>query len=299
MSKAARPTAAKGKLVLTIDVEWFYNGDASGSLSGFSNMPLEERFRYDGGQIRTSVGRILDILDRTQQHITFFTVAELDAVYPEVLQDIYDRGHEIGLHSFRHEDLSEIEDFDAELLRCYPFRVKYDVVSFRAPSIRTEARYYSALKRHGYRFDSSVYGTKPFEHSGIGIYPVSVLPWARKELNSIPCAMNGELLKKGIPFGSGLFVGVLHPCLAWFVSRFSACHHHAPCLFIHSWQVCQPHYPFKAKVRNPWMLGYSIELGDAFESLCGRYQLVRLRDCFSQAAPQPASIAATTQLPSA
>lgn len=268
------------RLVLSIDLEWFYNGDETGDLSGFGAMSLDERRSHCGDQIKRSVERVLRTLDEHGQHMTFFVIAELDEAYPEVVASIAERGHEIAVHSYRHDDLSKSEDLDAELRRCAPMQQKYRAVSFRAPFISAGENFYSHVKRYGYRYDSSVYGTTPFAHQGIEIYPVSVLPYAKETINRVPSRLDMQLMKRAMPFGSGLFVGLLHRFYPGLIRRFTERYAQAPCIFIHSWQIEQPAYSLAAKLKNPWMLAYSIELSGVFEYLCRRYELVRLKDCY-------------------
>lgn len=268
------------RLVLSIDLEWFYNGDETGDLSGFAAMSLDERRSHCGDQIKRSVERVLSTLDEHHQRMTFFAIAELDEAYPEILASIAERGHEIAVHSYRHDDLSKSEDLDAELRRCAPMQRKYGAVSFRAPFISAGENFYGLVKRHGYRYDSSVYGTTPFAHEGIEIYPVSVLPYANEAIQRIPSRLDMQLMKRAMPFGSGLFVGLFHRFYPGLIRRFAERYHKAPCIFIHSWQIEQPAYSLAAKLRNPWMLAYSIELSGVLEYLCRRYELVRLKDCY-------------------
>jgi Polysaccharide deacetylase len=268
------------RLVLSIDLEWFYNGDETGNLSGFSALSLEERRSHCGDQIKRSVDRVLRTLEEHDQRITFFTIAELDEAYPEIVASIAERGHEIAVHSYRHDDLSKSEDLDAELRRCAPMQQKYGAVSFRAPFISVAENIYRHLKRYGYRYDSSLYGTTTFAHEGIEIYPVSVLPYVKQTINRIPSRFDMQLMKRAVPFGSGLFVGLFHQFCPGLIRRFAQQYRQPPCLFIHSWQIEQPEYSLQAKLKNPWMLAYSIELSGAFESLCRCYELMRLKDCY-------------------
>lgn len=268
------------QLVLTIDLEWFYGGDDSGVLAGGRNMSLRDRIAYDAGHLRIATDKILQVLERYGQHITFFCVAEIDEAYPDVLSNIRARGHEIALHSFRHDRITRLKDMEAEFERCDPFKEKYAVVSYRAPFISIEKATYGLLRRYGYKYDSSVYGTTPFEYDGIGIYPVSVLPYAQAVINDIPRELDMRLLKQSVPFGSGLSVAALGSTLPFFIKRFALHYKRPPCVFIHSWQVIQAYCPIKTKMRNPWMFLYGKGLHQSLQNFCERYDLLRFKDCF-------------------
>ncbi len=63
---------------------------------------------------------ILDTLDHYQVKATFFVVGVWAEQYPEMLQMIYDRGHEIGNHSYSHKlpSKSTAEQLETEIDRC-------------------------------------------------------------------------------------------------------------------------------------------------------------------------------------
>ena len=64
---------------------------------------------------RVGVPRILDLLERKGIAATFFVPAHTAAAFPEALQSILARGHEIGLHGYCHETpigLSRAEEAD-------------------------------------------------------------------------------------------------------------------------------------------------------------------------------------------
>ena len=51
---------------------------------------------------------ILDILDSYEVHATFFLVGFWVEKYPDMVKEIYDRGHEIGNHSQNHPEMSKL-----------------------------------------------------------------------------------------------------------------------------------------------------------------------------------------------
>src|SRR6266849_6962935 len=103
-----KPTAS---LSLGLDNKWSYlktHGDP-----GWESFPT---------YLPLVVPRILDFLKARNLTITFFVVGQ-DAALADnraALAAIAAAGHEIGIHSFRHEpwlDLDSEEDIDAELVR--------------------------------------------------------------------------------------------------------------------------------------------------------------------------------------
>jgi len=243
-------------------------------------MSLDERVAYDGGHMRNSVKRILRVLESYGQKITFFTVAEINEAYPELLELIACSGHEIGLHTYRHESPTTLQEMEADLALCEPFRKQFGVISFRAPGIKMQEQFYGALSKNGYRYDSSIYGTTPISRSGVTVYPVSLLPYLRDPADRVPRSLGNALLRDGVPFGSGLFLGMPRHIIDALIGLFARKYHTPPCLFLHSWQVVQPTYPLLSKLRNPWMLAYSIEMQDVFERLANDYKFLLFREAF-------------------
>lgn len=266
------------KLILTIDLEWYYNGDEKGEVTDFSAKSLEERFEYDRGQVEKSTDAILDLLKEHDQKITFFVVAEIDKVYPQVLKKISRGGHEIAVHSYRHDEQTSIVDFEADLKRSASFKKKYKAVGFRSPRIRIRKEFYSSLKKFGYQYDSSVYGTAQFEVEGVKVLPVSFFPFRKKSWRKTPAPLSWDLLRQGVPFGGGLAAGLLQRGERFLISRFIQRYQEPPCLFLESWQVKKPDYPWKFLWRNPFMFPYSLECEPLLEFFCQSYQFLRVRD---------------------
>lgn len=66
------------------------------------------------------VSEILNILDQYDCKATFFVVGDWVEKYPDALKQIYQRGHEIGNHSYNHADYTKLsqEKIIADLDRC-------------------------------------------------------------------------------------------------------------------------------------------------------------------------------------
>ncbi len=57
---------------------------------------------FDDGPIPEVTPWVLDLLDRYQVKATFFCVGDNVRKYPEVYQQLLDRGHKTGNHTFNH-----------------------------------------------------------------------------------------------------------------------------------------------------------------------------------------------------
>lgn len=82
--------------------------------------------------------RILDILDKHNVKTTFFMTGGWVAAYPDMVKEIYNRGHDLGNHSENHKEMSklsvseqinEITSVDAKIKEL----TDYDCFLFRPP----------------------------------------------------------------------------------------------------------------------------------------------------------------------
>ncbi|EKX60513.1 bifunctional polysaccharide deacetylase/glycosyltransferase family 2 protein [Streptomyces ipomoeae] len=65
---------------------------------------------FDDGPNPTWTPKILDVLEKYDVPATFFVVGSMVSRYPSIVEDMVDQGHEIGIHTFTHVDLSYQSD---------------------------------------------------------------------------------------------------------------------------------------------------------------------------------------------
>src|ERR1700761_4721693 len=140
----------RGRLLVCFDFEGGYG------------MPHEVPF-----DVRRSAGLILDELARHEAQAVFFIVGRMVEDHPDVVQDIANAGHEIGLHGYEHDDLS---NYDAEALALLDKNLARvgslveDITGsrpqcFRAPYLLAphfyRAEVYAMLRAQGFRWVSN------------------------------------------------------------------------------------------------------------------------------------------------
>ncbi|MGM9951094.1 MAG: polysaccharide deacetylase family protein [Lysinibacillus sp.] len=64
---------------------------------------------FDDGPHPVVTKRILDILERHNAKATFFMVGEHVQYYPDIVREVFRGGHEIGNHTWSHDNLEELE----------------------------------------------------------------------------------------------------------------------------------------------------------------------------------------------
>lgn len=177
----------------------------------------------NGHQYRDAVvsntKKYLDWLARHNAHCTFFTVGEIAVKYPELIQEIQSKGHELACHSMHHIPLDKLspEEFDKDLEQNIEALIKAgakEIKGFRAPvfSLTENTGWaYPILKKHGITYSSSVlaannplYGWKEFgeeqkEIEGVWEIPVSLASFGPKT----------------VPFAGGVYFRVL----PWFFTK--------------------------------------------------------------------------------
>jgi len=131
----------KKKMLLTIDVDY-----------------------HPGSEI--GVEKILDLLDRKEIKATFFIAGKFAEEYEEVIEKIYNKGHEIGCHGYSHGKDQEENFVDLELdEQRKRIKVASEILSrisggdirlFRAPFGKVSVNTIKVLEEFGYKCDSSV-----------------------------------------------------------------------------------------------------------------------------------------------
>jgi len=215
-----RPQTAGILNALSFDIEdWFHLVaiDAVADPAGWSDLPsiVVERTRW-----------ILDVLEETGVHATFFVLGWVAERHPELPRMIGDRGHELGTHAYWHRRVDEMTPaaFAEEL------RLAIDVVEqpagrkvlgFRAPSfsIRPGTEWaFDVLHDVGLRYDSSLFpGIRDY-----GGYPCPQTPHefrgapSGRPMPELPISVL-KLGPLGVPFSGGGYLRFLH----WKLIRFA------------------------------------------------------------------------------
>ena len=142
--------------ILTIDVEdWHMDTDISTWDS------YEDR-------IVKSTQEILEILDESNTKATFFVVGYVAEHFPELIEDIKDKGHEIGTQGYSHTSIKKQtpSEFEEDLLKSV--RILEDITKDKIRghmacefSIDEKTSWaIDILKANGLKYDSSVFPVK-------------------------------------------------------------------------------------------------------------------------------------------
>jgi len=154
---------------------------------------------------------LLDFLSQHDVKATFFVLGWIAEKYPELVQEIHNRGHEIGCHSFSHLLVSQSSksEFNRDLEKAKIAIMSacgVDPVLYRAPgfSITEETEWaFDSLLELGFTHDSSVF---PGSHSHGGIRHAPLNPYLISRPHGVLREFPISALRIGrmtIPFGGG------------------------------------------------------------------------------------------------
>jgi len=247
---------------MSIDLEeWYHSELVEGRKSSFS-------------QAEEATKPILELLDRYQTKASFFIVGEVAEQNPGLIQSIFEKGHEIGCHTFSHKLLwkldeslfrGEIEHFQSVMERILG---KIKIKGFRAPCFSLDNRSKWALRvlsDYGYQYDASIFPVKINPLYGVRGAPTR--PYrisfedVRKEDPQSPlmefplCPLTIGRLK--IPISGGFYFRILPlPFLYWGLKRINR---DKPfLLYFHPWESYEKTPRFKLPLFNRVISYYGV-----------------------------------------
>lgn len=112
---------------------------------------------FDDGPNPLTTSQIITILKEKNAKATFFIVGKNAEAYPELVQQIYRDGHEIGNHTYTHQRMTRIspEELPAELN--HADSILFNITGQKASLVRPPDNAYNATivnltQQFGYRF---------------------------------------------------------------------------------------------------------------------------------------------------
>lgn len=145
----------KYKNIMTVDLEDYY-----------CDLDFDKWKNYQSRIIETTE-TLLKLFEKYTVTATFFTVGHIAKEFPELIEKIVSKGHEIGSHSYSHIDIrkSTKEKFENDLIRSIKTLEKISgerVLGFRAPYFSIDQKHdwaYRIIRRY-LKYDSSIFPVK-------------------------------------------------------------------------------------------------------------------------------------------
>ncbi|MBN2379592.1 DUF3473 domain-containing protein [candidate division WOR-3 bacterium] len=261
------------KNALSVDVEeWFCGHILQVGLEGKG---------WEAQELRAlkNTRKLLRILERHKTKATFFVLGWLVERVREIITEIEQAGHEIGIHGYAHVSITEMSsrEFEADLVKALNVTrqvVRGKIYGFRAPHFTITKKTLWALDilaKHGLRYDSSVFPLSFHPDYGISDCELSIHQ-ITPQMIEVPLSVVDFLGKRFPCAGGGYFRFYPYGMTKLFLTR---CRREGrPIVFyLHPWELDpdQPrlNLPFYNRIRHYYNL-------DKIE-----YRLNRLLEDFS------------------
>ena len=199
----------EGSMSVTVDIEdWYHIPSVCGSpFSVYRD--VDEFFdkwqgRYD--YLSEPTKRVLQLLDEYGITATFFVVADVAQHYPELIETIVDRGHEIACHGLHHRCMvdpqtkaplisaREFESITMESKRALEAIYKKRVIGYRAPNALVAGWMVDSLEDIGFKYDSSVSVNSLYNKTDSVLTGVSTSPYFPKK-NSLRAGEKRDIVE--------------------------------------------------------------------------------------------------------
>jgi hypothetical protein len=247
-----------------------------------SLLAFEEKWRH----IEATIPRLLALLSKYNTKLTFFVTGRLYESCPEVINDIYRAGHEIGWHGHNHRPIFDTNTFIEDLAASEEFICKFKPKGFRAPWMLFHESFLPMLRKAGFVYDSSLFGPAGFQDKrhGVRVFPVTSFPnlFSDKPLY----AKSSRYLNavRAIPVGSSFFFSLFRKkydyLLHFFETKSVSC-----ILYLHNWQM----FPWPERemslIRDNLRYIQKYPLGNVTEYLLCKHRFFRMDRMFTGKRP--------------
>lgn len=232
------PSSSKtAALAMTIDVEdWFQVENLKDVISRSSWDSCESR-------VVNNTNRMLDLLSASEVSATFFVLGWIAERHPNLIQRIFNAGHEVAAHGYGHELIYNItpEQFRQDVQRCKDILEDLTgeaVLGYRAPSFSITDWAVDILVDLGFSYDSSAFPVN--RHDRYGQLEDISLSACIKQIRPgfveicIPC-MPGKF--GGLPWGGGGYFRLIpYPIFRWGIKQILR-ERPAYVFYIHPWEI--------------------------------------------------------------
>ena len=236
------------KFMLSIDVEEWYQTENLRQLWPPDSWDKAE------SRVEGNVRRLLDLLDETKTKATFFTLGCIAEKHPAMVREMFNRGHEIASHGFRHvlTNLLTPEQWQEDVVSTKKLLEDVTasaVIGYRAPSFTIQPYCFEILWKAGYLYDSSFFPSSHHDRYGKVNIP-SLAPVTRVDpgIYEIPIpTLNLAGMK--LPWGGGAYFRLIpFPVFGWGVTQISR-QTGSYLFYLHPWEL-DPGQPYQGQLKR-------------------------------------------------
>ncbi len=226
---------------LTIDLEDWYHGLTS------TSKQVEKWPTYEDRIVETTQ-HILSLLDEVNVHATFFVLGYVANQFPELIRQVADAGHEIGLHGYFHHQVFRLtpEQFRQEMIRgreAVEAASGQQIIGHRAPMFSINGSCLWALDilhEMGFLYDSSVFPTKNMLYGYPNAPRFSYQPLSHDNFVEYPLS-TVRLAGINWPIAGGFYLRFFpHAFISWGIQRLNKQGQPA-IIYLHPWELDPDH----------------------------------------------------------
>ena len=218
-------------IIMSVDVEsWVHRP--------VFNIPLSEQTKeLDGGHILKSSRIILELFRKYRTKATFFVLGTVAEWYPELVEEMKNDGHEIGIHGYTHTRLCyhSKESFGEEIKKTISILYSMGITprGYRAPAFSSAEFLYEILSKNGIEYDSSIIPVKTplYDGTSYNCHPFEI----DQGIIEIPCSV-WEIAKLRIPVG-GFYLRLFGGRLNYFLLRKIEKIYGIAVMYFHPWEI--------------------------------------------------------------
>ncbi|MDD2834699.1 MAG: polysaccharide deacetylase family protein [Methanothrix sp.] len=243
-------------------------------------------------QVPESVRPILDLLDKHETKATFAVLGSVAEQHPELVKEIYDKGHEIASHAWSHKTLHKLgkDAFEVEIKKSVELLRSItgeQPIGFRAPSFsidNTTKWAFEVLEKFGFKYDASVFPIKTMLYglpdAPVHIYRPSIEDVTKDNPNGkiIEFPMTVLNIGKNIPLAGGFYLRVLP---LWFLRYgIREVNKERPAIiYIHPWETYSKTPRLKVPLFSRFVTYYAINSAlYKLEALLSEFNFKPIRD---------------------
>ncbi len=224
---------------LSIDLEeWF-------AVSNFEGVIRREDWAELESRIEDSTERILALLEQRRTRATFFILGWVAERHPDLVRQIFSKGHEIASHGYGHQLVYNLspDQFRADLNRSMELLRGITGVSpagYRAPSfsLRRDMTWaWKIMAESGLRYDSSIF---PVVHDRYGEPDAPRFPFkiqtGGEGIMEFPLSTI-RLFGANVPVAGGGYLRLFpYGITSWAIRRINR-EGHPAVVFLHPWEL--------------------------------------------------------------
>jgi polysaccharide deacetylase family protein (PEP-CTERM system associated) len=244
--------ASRHTHIMSVDVEDYFMVEA------FAGSVSRESWNCRPSRVVTNTRRVLDLFDKFNVKGTFFFVGWVAQRFPELVRDVYARGHELACHSFWHRTVysltpKEFREDTRAAVRMIEDAAGVKIYGYRAPSwsITKECLWaLDILAEEGFAYDSSIY---PIHHDLYGLPGAQRFPYTHQlrggqTLLEFPPS-TVRLLGQNLPAAGGGYLRMLPLAYTrWVFREYEQKCREQVVVYFHPWEL-DPEQP---RIRDKW-----------------------------------------------